>query len=163
MSRVSSSSFLRSLTSRTSASIRRLPSAAGRVGRGRQLHPDGALIGAAEAQQIVGDRAVGREPLEQRHARLRIDEAIAIERPHVGFGRFARVAEDQLEVGVGGDGRGRIGAERPDVHAFVDGFEQPRERRGALIHAGIIELEIWLSGHLVIWSLIGRLNVNRNQ
>ena len=90
--------------------------------------------------------------------RLRIDEAIAVERPHVGLRRFARVAEDELQMGIGGDGRGRIGADRPDVDAFVDGFEQTRERLGALIHGGIIEPEnlvIWSSG---IWSLIGRLN-----
>ena len=74
------------------------------------------------------------EPLEQRDARLRIDEAIAIERADVGVGRLAGVAEDQFEVGIGGDRRRRIGADRPDVHAFVHRLEQPREGRGALIH-----------------------------
>ena len=126
-----------------------MPSGDGRVGRRRQFDPHGALVRAPETQEVVGDRAVGGEALEQRDARLRIDEAIAVERADVGFGRFAGVAEDQFQVRVGGDRRrGRIGTERPDVHAFVNGFEQPREGPGALIHSGIIELEIWSSAAL---------------
>ena len=78
-----------------------------RVGAAVSSTHTGALIGAAQAQQVVGDRAVGAQPFEQRDARLRIDEAIAVERPHVGLRRFARVAEDELEMGIGGDGRRR--------------------------------------------------------
>ncbi len=70
----------------------------------------------------------------KRRSRLRIDEAIAIERPDVCFRGLAGVAEDQLEVRIGGDRGGRLGADRPDVDALVDGFEQPREGRGASIH-----------------------------
>ena len=78
-----------------------------RIGARRELDPDGVAVGAAQAQQVVVDRAVGGEALEQRDARLRIDEAIAIEGADVGLRRFAGVAEDQLEVGVGGDRRRR--------------------------------------------------------
>ena len=85
--------------------MRSAPIRGRRVGARRQLDPDRAAVGAAQAQQVVGDRAVGGEPLEQRDARLRIDEAIAIERADVVFGRVAGVAEDQLEVGIGGDRR----------------------------------------------------------
>ena len=74
----------------------------------------------------------------ERDARLRIDEALAIEGADVGLRRLAGVAEDQFQMGVGGDRRRGLGAERPDVHAFVNGFEQPRERRGASFHTGII-------------------------
>ena len=54
------------------------------VGRRRSacagdLDPDGALIRPPQPEQVVGHRAVGGQPLEQRHARLRIDEALAIE------------------------------------------------------------------------------------
>ena len=50
------------------------------------------------------------------------------------------VAEDELQMRVGGDRCGRIGAKGPDVHAFVNGFEQTRERLGALIHGAIIRV-----------------------
>ena len=83
----------------------RCRSSAGGSARAVSSTHTGVAVGAAQAQQVVGDRAVGGQPLEQRDARLRIDEAIAIERPDVGFGRFARVAEDQFEVRIGGDRR----------------------------------------------------------
>ena len=135
MSRVSSSSFLRSLTSRTSASRRTLPSVGRAIGAAGELDPDGAVVRAPQAQQVVGDRAVGRQPLEERQRAPadRRSDSRSNGRTSV-FGRLARVAEDQLEVRIGGDRRGRLGAERPDVDAFVNGFEQPRERRGALVH-----------------------------
>ena len=88
------------------------------------------------------------EAFEEGHTRLRIDESIAIERPHVGLRRFARVAEDELQMGIGGDGRGRIGTDRPDVDAFMNGFEQTRERLGALIHEG--DYIVGEFGYLVI-------------
>ena len=97
-----------------------------------------ALVRTPEAEEIVGDRAVGGQPFEERHARLRVDEAIAVEGAHLGLGRLARIAEYELQVRVGRDGGGRTGTKRPDVHAFVYGFEQTRERPAALIHSGII-------------------------
>ena len=134
MSRVSSSSFLRSLTSRISASTRRPPSR-GAFGARRQFDPDGRAVGAAQAEQVVADGAVGAQAIEERDARLRIDEAIVVERADLGFGRFAGVAEDQFQVRVGGDRRGPLGADRADVHAFEDGVEEPCERCRATFHA----------------------------
>ncbi len=88
------------------------------------------------------------EAFEEGHTRLRIDESIAIERPHVGLRRFAWVAEDELQMWIGGDGRGRIRADRSDVDALMNGFEQTRERLGALIHEG--DYIVGESGDLVI-------------
>src|SRR2546423_773795 len=130
MSRFSSSNFLRSLTSRISASTRTVPSAAGSSARA----VSSTHTAAPSAQQVIADRGVGGQALEQRRARLGIDEAIAVERADLAFGRLAGEAEDQFEVGVRDDGRGGIGADRPDVDAFVHGFEQPCECCGALFH-----------------------------
>ena len=61
--------------------------------------------------------------------RLRVDEPRRVERPDVALGGLRRVAEDQLEVGVGGEGRRRRRVARSaDVHALVHRLEQPRER-----------------------------------
>ncbi len=110
-----------------------------RVGARGELDPHGAVVGAPQPQQVVGDRPVGGEPLEQGDASLRIDEAVAVERPHVAFDGFAGVAEDQLEVWIRGDRGCGIGPERPDVDAFMDAVEQARERGGTSFHARIIE------------------------
>ena len=56
----------------------------------RQLDPDSGMVGAPQSQQVVGHRAVGREPFEHRATRLRVDEAIDLERAHVAVGRVAR-------------------------------------------------------------------------
>ncbi len=58
-------------------------------------------VGAPQPQQVVGDRAVAREPLDERLARLRIDEPLQLERAHVLLRRFRRVAEHQLQVRIG--------------------------------------------------------------
>ena len=108
--------------------------------------------------------AVGYEAFEEGNTRLWIDESIAIERPHVGLRHFARVAEDELQMWIGSDGRGRIRADRSDVDALMNGFEQTRERLGALIHEG--DYIVGESGDLVIWviwSLIGRLSRSISQ
>ena len=105
-----------------------------RVGARRDLDPDGAVVGASQAQQVVAHRSVGGEALEQGDPRLRIDETLAIERADVHLGRFAGVSKNQFEVRIGGHRRGGLGAERPDVYALVYRFEQPRERRGASFH-----------------------------
>src|SRR5213076_188781 len=46
----------------------------------------------------------------------------------------ARISKNQLEMRVGGDGRGGVWAARTDVHARMNRFEQPRERRGTGVH-----------------------------
>ena len=52
-----------------------------RIGPRGHLHPHRAVVGAAQPQQVVGDGAVRGQPLDERGAGLRIDEALAIERP----------------------------------------------------------------------------------
>jgi hypothetical protein len=92
------------------------------------------VIRPAQSQQIVGDRSVRDEPLEQRVACLLIDESIAVERAHVGIGRLAAVTKNQFEMRIGGNGRRPIGTNRPDVRAYLNALKQPRERRGSLVH-----------------------------
>ena len=100
-----------------------------RLGVRGDLDPDRDAIGAAQPQQVVGDRAVALQPRDEAVARLRIDEAIGLERADLGLGRVRGVAEHQLEVGIGGR---RVRVSGPsngaDVDALVDRFEQPRER-----------------------------------
>ena len=98
----------------------------GRVGARRELDPDGVAVGAPQAQQVVVHGAVRREPLDERDARLGIDEAIDVEGPDVLFGRVARIAKNQLQMGVGGDRRRTVGADGADVHALVDRLELDR-------------------------------------
>ena len=47
-----------------------------RIGARGQLDPHRIAVRAAQAHQVVVDRAVGGEAFEQRDARLRVDEAI---------------------------------------------------------------------------------------
>ena len=73
-----------------------------RLGVRGDFDPDRRPIGAAQPQQVVGDRAVALQPLDEAVARLRIDEAIGLERTDVRLRRVGRVAEHQLEMGIGG-------------------------------------------------------------
>ena len=40
-----------------------------RIGARRHLHPHRVAVGAAQAQQVIVDRSVGRQPLDERDAR----------------------------------------------------------------------------------------------
>ena len=110
----------------------------------RDLHPDGRPIRAAQTQQVIGDRAVALKPLDESVARLRIDEPLELERPHVLLRRLRRVAEHQFQKRVGREGQRRGVRERADVHALVHRLEQPREcfrrrsrrRQGRVWHLG---------------------------
>ena len=92
------------------------------------------MVSASQPQQVVVDCAVGFKPRDERRARLRIDESIDVERPHVGLGGFAGVTEDQLQVGVGGESGRGIRTDGADVDAFVHSLEQPREGGPASFH-----------------------------
>jgi len=101
------------------------------IGVRGHLHPDRIAVGAFQAKQIVGDGAVGGQPLDERRARLRIEKPVGVERPDRGLGHFIAVAENQLEVRIGGERLRRIAGQRADVNTFVHRLEQPRERGGA--------------------------------
>ena len=111
------------------------PVALRRVRPRRELDPDGVAVGAAQTQQIVVDGSIRRQPLEKAGARMRVDEAIEIERAHVLFGGVARVPEDQLEMRIGGDRRRRTGTDRADVDALMDRLEQSCECGCAAVHS----------------------------
>ena len=108
------------------------------IGARGELDPDWGVVRAAQSQQVVGHRSVCRQAFDECDARLRVDEPRTIEWTDGRFGHLVRVPEDQLQMRIGGDGRGVLGTEGPDIHPFPDTFEQPRERRGASVHAAII-------------------------
>ena len=64
------------------------------------LHPHRRLVGAAQAKQVVADRAVVLETAEEAVARLRIDETLELERTHLVFRRPRR----QSRTSVSGEG-----------------------------------------------------------
>ena len=80
--------------------------------------------------------AFGGQPREEGLRARWIGEALGRERRDVGVGRVGRVAEDRLEMRVGGErgaaGSPVVGGERADEDAFVDGLEQARERGRAM-------------------------------
>lgn len=97
----------------------------------RDLHPHGRAIDAPEAKQVVGDRPFRAETIDKGRAGLRIHEPRRVEGAHLPIGCFCSVAEDQLEMGIGGDGRACAPPEEPDVDAFVDGLEQTEKDFGS--------------------------------
>ncbi len=103
---------------------------------GGDFDPDRGIVCAPQAEQVVGDRAVGREALHECRSRLRIGEALVVERANIGLGRLGGKAEHPLEVRVGGDGGGAPLAERADVHALVHRFEEACERFSARLSCG---------------------------
>jgi hypothetical protein len=97
----------------------------------RHLDPDRGAVGAPEAQQVVRHGAVAREPLEEGRPRLRVDEPLGVEGPHVGRRRLGGVAQHQPQVGIGRPRDRVVVGERPEIHAFLRRLEQPGERLGA--------------------------------
>src|SRR5262249_39515154 len=131
------------------------PQAARFVGVGVRgdFHPDRNLVGAAEAQQVIGERAVALQPRDEGVAGLRIDEPIAVERPDLTLGRVGGEAEHQLQVWIGRERARDVAGDRADVDAFVDRLEQPRERLDRLarrpLHSARSHVaNVWRSGAL---------------
>src|SRR5262249_55196696 len=104
------------------------------IGAGRHLDPYRDIVRAAQAEEIVGHAPVVREPFKQCDPRLRVDETVSVERAYVALGCFARIAEDQLEMGICGNCRRRVGAQSSDVHALPNSGEEPCKRRRASFH-----------------------------
>ena len=114
------------------------------LGTRRHLHPHRRPVRPSQAQQVIGHRPVAMQPLEEGGSRHRIGEAALVERPHVRLGSLDRVAEDELQVGIGSE-RGVTGScEGADVDAFVDQLEQAGKR-----------LSAWLTGHCPVAAGIG--------
>ena len=90
----------------------------------RDFDPDRRPIGAAQPKQVVGDRTITIETLEETLARQRVDEAIQLEWTDLVLRDLARVAEHQLEVRIRRERERRGLRHRPDVHAFVHRLEQ---------------------------------------
>ena len=101
---------MRSLTSRISASTR-MPLGAGSGVRG-DLDPDRRAVRPAQPQQVVGDRAVALQPLDEPVARLRVDEALQSRTGGPPLRRLRGIAENQLEIRIG---RERLARRRRDV------------------------------------------------
>jgi hypothetical protein len=104
------------------------------IGAAGDFHPHRGVVRTPQPEQVVGHGAVGRQPFDEREARLRVDERFAVEGADLVLGGLARIAEDQFEVGVGGDRGSRFEADRPDIDALANGFEEPREGGRPFIH-----------------------------
>jgi hypothetical protein len=119
-----------------------------RVGACGQFDPDSRVVRTPQAEQVVSDRAIDRQPFKECHARLWIDETLAIQRTDLRLGCFAGIAENQLEVGVGRDRRRALGTEHPDVHTLAHSFKKPGKGRGASFHDAILLWRLWR------WSMV---------
>src|SRR5262245_21264438 len=120
----------------------------GRVGACGQFNPNGGVVRTPQTEQVVCDRAVNGQPFEQRHAPLWIDEAPAVQGADLRLGRFAGIAENQLEVGVRRDRRCALGTKHSDVHTLAHSFKEPGEGRGASFHDAILLWRLWR------WSMV---------
>ena len=89
------------------------------------LHPDWRAVGAPQPQQVVGHGSIALQALDEPVARLDVHEAIRRERADLLGRRLRGVPENQLEIGIRRQRFGDVGGDRPDVHALVDGLEQP--------------------------------------
>ena len=67
----------------------------------RDFHPDRRTVGPAQAEQVIGNRAVALKPLDEPIACLGIDEAFELERPNLFLRCLRRIAEHQFEKGIG--------------------------------------------------------------
>ncbi len=104
-----------------------------RIGVRRYFDPDRRIVDAPQPQQVVGDRAFRCEAIDERNARVGIDEARRIERANLRVAGFGGVAEHHFEVGIGREGFRLTRPEKPDVNAFVNRLEQPCEGVGAVL------------------------------
>src|SRR4051812_28040389 len=102
-----------------------------------ELDPAGAAVRPLQLDEILGDGAIGRQPLQKRLAGLRVIEPRGIERTHIRFRGLRTVAEDEFEVRVRGERARSRRADEANVDALVYGVEQPDQRVGSRFGAGI--------------------------
>ena len=81
---------------------------------------------------MIDDAFVAIEQFDEGLARLRIDEARRIERLNDVLSRVRRIAEDLLEMGIGGERRRRVGGEGAHIDTLAQGVKHARERDVAL-------------------------------
>jgi hypothetical protein len=101
------------------------------LGVGGDLNPNRGAVHPPHPQQVIAHGAVALEPLEKCRSRRRVGKAIGRERIQAVLRRICRVAEDGLEVGIGGNrcaSTRRI--KRSDKGTLANGFEQTREGAG---------------------------------
>ena len=98
------------------------------LGVGGDLDPHRRSVHAPQAEQVGADLAVAADLVQEIDARLIVDEPIGGEREHDGRRRVGRPAEHDLQVRIGGEGRGLVAADEADVHALLERFEEVRER-----------------------------------
>ena len=95
---------------------------------GRDFDPDRGAVDTTDAHDVIHHLAVAIEELDEGLARLRIDEARLLERQDDVLGRVRRIAEDRLEMRIGGERRRAVGAEGAHVDTLVNSLKQTRER-----------------------------------
>jgi hypothetical protein len=105
----------------------------GRFGVRRHLDPDRRDVHAANAHEEIGDRAVAGEEIEQVLAGVRIDEARLLERLHLLIVGLERVAENQLEAGIGGQRKVAGRMQDADEGANLRALGEARERIGSSV------------------------------
>ena len=89
----------------------------------RYFDPYRRAIDAANADQVVGDRLIAIEQLDERRPGAGIDEAGRVERLNEILRRVWRVAENLLEVWIGGERRRVIRSEGADVDTLANELE----------------------------------------
>ena len=107
-----------------------------RLRAGADLDPDDRSVRAPQAQQVIGGSALVPQPLEERLAGLRIDEAGDIERSDLFVGGAGRVAEDLPEVRIRGGRAIDAAAEHARVRPFGDQIEQAPEGVASRVSGG---------------------------
>ncbi len=93
----------------------------------RDLDPHRGSVGTSQPQEVIGDRMIAREPLDERVARLQIDEAFRIEWTDLFDRSLGHEAEYELQERVGRERARRLRRDEADVNAFVNGLEEPCE------------------------------------
>jgi hypothetical protein len=94
----------------------------------RHFNPDERPVRATQPKQVIGDRGVSSQPIEELLARLLIDESLDLERTNLGGRRIGGVSEHQFQIRIRGDRLRALQIDDADVDAFVNGLEQARER-----------------------------------
>jgi hypothetical protein len=72
--------------------------------------------------------AVACQLLKERRPRLIINEAVRVERPHIGERRVFSPSENQAQPRIGCERRCAVELNKADIQAFMQTVEQAGER-----------------------------------